>query len=135
MNTKLNFKQTITAGAIAAGVSIVINAILFFTFHAMGIITDDIEVQPGQSMTIIPVIISSTLPSLIGASIFFLFEKYGKNGFKTFSIVSIVLLCLSFANPFFGIPNITFTYGLGLSVMHVVVALSLLFFLRRAKNQ
>ncbi|MFN5148618.1 MAG: DUF6069 family protein, partial [Flavobacteriia bacterium] len=53
---------------------------------------------------------------------------------KIFSIISIVLLILSFANPFMGIPNVTIGYGIVLNVMHVVVAFSLLFFLKRAKK-
>ncbi|MBI3235805.1 MAG: hypothetical protein HYZ42_17505, partial [Bacteroidetes bacterium] len=48
MSTKLNFKQIITAGAIASGASLIINAILFFIFHALAIITDDIVLQPNQ---------------------------------------------------------------------------------------
>jgi hypothetical protein len=134
MNTKLNFKQIITAGVMAAGASLVINAILFFIFKAAGVITDDIFVQPNQPLTIVPVIISSILPSLVGACIFFLFEKYSKNGFKVFSIVALVLMVLSFVNPFMGIPGITVAYGIVLDVMHVVVALALLYFIKRAKK-
>ena len=134
MNTKLSFKQIITAGAIAAGFSMAINAILFFIFHGSGVLSDSIFIQPGQPMTIVPVLLSSIIPSLIGASIFFLFEKYSTNGFKVFSILSIVLLLLSFANPFMAIPNVTVAYGVVLNAMHVVVALSLLYFIKRAKN-
>ena len=134
MNTKLSFKQIITSGAIAAVCSMIINALLFFTFHGTGVLSDSILIQPGQPLTVVPIIMASIVPSLIGASIFFLFEKYSANGFKIFSIISIVLLLLSFANPFMGIPNVTIGYGIVLNVMHVVVALSLLFFLKRAKK-
>jgi drug/metabolite transporter (DMT)-like permease len=134
MNTKLTFKQIITAGALAAGAAVLINSILFFLFHSIGFITDDIMIQPNQPLTIVPIIISSLLPSLIGACIFFLFEKYSNKGLKIFNIVAIVLLILSFGNPFFGIPNVTVPYGIALNVMHVVVAFSLLYFLKRAKN-
>jgi hypothetical protein len=134
MNTKLSFKQIIIAGAIAAGVAVVINAILFFIFHAAGVLTDDIMVQPNQPLNVVAIIMSSIIPTLIGACIFFLFEKFGKNGFKTFSIVAIILLVLSFGNPFFGIPNVTIAYGVVLDIMHIVVALSLLYFIKRAKK-
>lgn len=134
MNTKLNFKQIITAGAMAAGVSVIINSILFFVLKAAGIFTDDIFIQPNQPLTIMPIILSSVMPSLVGASIFFLFEKYSNNGFKIFSIVSIVLMVLSFVNPFMGIPGVTIAYGVALDLMHVVVALSLLYFIKKAKN-
>lgn len=134
MNTKLTFKQSILAGLTAAGVAVVINAILFFILHAAGIITDDIFIQPNQPMTIVPIIMSSIIPTLIGSMVFFLFEKYSSNGFKIFSIVAIVLLVLSFMNPFMGIPNVTIGYGIALNVMHVVVAASLLYFIRKAKQ-
>ncbi len=134
MNTKLNFKQIITAGAMAAGVSVVINAILFYVFKAAGVFTDDIFIQPNQPLTIVPIILSSVMPSIVGACIFFLFEKFSNNGFKIFSIVSIVLMVLSFVNPFVGIKDVTIAYGVVLDVMHVVVAMSLLYFIKRAKN-
>lgn len=135
MNTKLSFKQVITAGAIAAGFSMAINALLFFIFQGAGILTDTIFIQPGQPLTVIPVIAASVIPSLIGACVFFLFEKFSSNSFKIFTVVSIVLLILSFANPFVGIPNVTVPYGIVLNIMHVVVAFSLLFFLSKAKRK
>jgi len=134
MTTKLNFKQIIIAGAIAATVAVLINAILFFIFQAVNIITNDIMVQPNQPLTLVAVIISSIIPTLIGSCVFFLFEKFGKNGFKTFSIVAIILLVLSLGNPFFMIPNVTIGYGISLDIMHVVVAVSLLYFIKRAKK-
>ena len=134
MNTKLSFKQIIIAGVIAAGVAAVTNAILFFIFHSAGVLTDDIMVQPNQPLNIVAIIMASIIPSLIGACIFFLFEKFGKNGLKIFSMVAIILLVLSFGNPFFGIPNVTIAYCIVLDIMHIVVALSLLYFIRRAKK-
>ncbi len=134
MNTKLNYKQIITAGAMAAGVSVILNAILYFIFRGAGVFTDALFIQPNQPLTIVPIIISSILPSLVGASVFFLFEKYMNNGFKVFSIVALVLMVLSFANPFMGIPGISVAAGIALNVMHVVVALSLLYFIKRAKQ-
>ena len=134
MNTKLNFKQIITAGAVAAGISVVINAILFFAFHSIGVITDNVFVQPNQPLTVVPVIISSIFPTLIGTLVFFLFEKYTANGFKIFSIVAGTLVVLSFSSPFTAVQGMPISYGIVLNVMHVVVASSLLFFINRAKK-
>ena len=133
MKQKLDFKQSLSAGLTAAGVSVLINVILFYIFHAMGVITDSIFIQPNQPLTVVPVIISSILPSLVGASVFFLFEKYTDNGFKIFSIVAIVLMLLSLASPFLSVPNMPIGYAIVLDVMHVVVALSLLFFIKKRK--
>jgi hypothetical protein len=134
MNTTLNFKQIITAGAMAAGTSVVINAILFFIFHALGIISDTVFVQPNQALTIVPVIMSSILPTLIGACVFFAFEKLTNNGYKIFSILSIVLVLLSLSSPFMAVPDMPIGYGVVLDVMHLVVAFSLLYFIKRAKH-
>ena len=133
MKQKLDFKQSLSAGLTAAGVSVLINVVLFYIFHAMGVITDSIFIQPNQPLTVVPVIISSILPSLVGASVFFLFEKYMDNGFKIFSIVAIVLMLLSLASPFLSVPNMPIGYAIVLDVMHVVVALSLLFFIKKKK--
>ena len=135
MTTKLNFKQVISAAGIAAVASVVINAALFFIFQAVGVFTNDIMIQPNQPLTIVPIILSSVMPTIVGSLVFLLFEKFGKNGIKTFSIVAIILMVLSFANPFFGIPNITVAAAMALNVMHVVVAFSLLHFLRKAKSK
>lgn len=118
----------------AAAVSATINAILFFLFKAIGWITDDIFVQPNQPLTVMPVIISSVLPTLIGSIVFFLFEKFTKNGFKIFGILSIALMLLSLVTPFVGIPSVTIEYALALEPMHFVVALSLLYFISRSKK-
>jgi hypothetical protein len=132
MKTKLNFTQIIKAGLLAAITAAIINALLFFIFQAVGVFTDDIEIQPGQALSVLPVLISSIMPSIVGALVFFLIEKFSQNGYKIFGIVSIVLLILSFLNPFLMIPNVTVMYGIILNIMHVVVAGALLYFIKKA---
>jgi drug/metabolite transporter (DMT)-like permease len=134
MNTKLNFTQSIKAGAFAAITAAVINALLFFVFHSAGVLVDTIFIQPETPLTIVPVLFSSILPSLVASIVFFLFEKYSANGFKFFSIVAVVLLLLSFINPFVGIKDVTIGYAIVLNVMHVVVAAAVLYFINKAKK-
>lgn len=129
MQTKLNIQTSLKAGFMAAIVAAIINVILFFLFHALGIITDDIFVQPNQPLTFVPVIISSVIPTLIASLVFFLIEKFSNNGYKIFRLVAIILLFVSFVNPFMGIEGITIGYGIVLNVMHVVVVGSLLYFI------
>jgi hypothetical protein len=131
MTNKLSFKQSLLAGLWAAISASVINAILFFIYHAAGVITDAIFVQPGKPLSVINVIIFSIGPLLIASMVFFLFEKYTKKGFKIFTIVSIALLILSFFNPFMGIPGVPVAYALALCTMHVVAAVSLLYFIKK----
>ena len=132
MKTKLSFKQAFMPGLIAAGVATVVNAILFFIFKATGVIVDTIFIQPNQPLTIVPIFFSSIVPTLVATLVFFLLEKFTKNGFKIFRIISLVLMVLSFANPFMGIPNVTLGYALVLNIMHVVVVGSLIYFIGKA---
>ena len=80
----------------------------------------------------VPVLISSIMPTLIASLVFFLLEKYTTKGFKLFTIIAIVLGLLSFINPFMGIPNVTTGFSMALDLMHVVVVGALLFFINRA---
>ena len=132
MKTKLSFKQAFMAGLMAAGVATGLNALLFFIFKAQGVIVDTIFIQPNQPLTVVPIIISSILPSLIASLVFFLLEKFTKNGFKVFRIIALVLAVLSFINPFMGIPNVTVAYAVVLNLMHVVVAGAVLYFIGKA---
>jgi len=133
MSLKLSFSQSLVAGSKAAGASVIINVILFYIFHATGVITDNFFIKPNQPLTVVPVIISSILPSLLGAAVFFLFEKFTYNGFKLFSIVAIILMLLSLSSPFLAVQNMPVDYAIALDLMHVAVAFSLLFFIKRAK--
>lgn len=129
MTEKLKFNAIIMAGLKAGIVSIALNAILFYAFHAAGVLTDDIKIQEGQSLTIAPVIMSSLVPSLIGACVFFLFERFSNNGWRNFRILALILFVVTLANPFMGIPGVTIGFAAVLDLMHVVVAGSLMYFL------
>ncbi len=135
MITKLSFKKSITAGALAAVAAAAVNVLLFFVLKAAGVFVDTIFLQPNQPLTVLAVLIASIVPTLIASVVFFLIEKFTNNGFKIFTIVSVVLLLLSFMNPFMGIPNVTISFALGLNLMHVVVVLALLIFIGKAHKQ
>ncbi len=113
----------------------IINGILFFIFHALGVISDDIYPKPNEPMTIVPVILASIVPLIIGSLVFFLLERFTNNGAKIFTVVALILMVLSLYSPFTVIPGITTGYSLVLCVMHIVPALSLLYFIRRAKQR
>lgn len=131
MKNKVTFGSAVKAGLFAGLTATAINVILFFIFHAAGIISDTIFIQPGQPMTVVPIIISSLLPAIVASMVFFLFEKFTKNGYRIFMIVSIVLMLVTFINPFVGIPGVTTGYAIALDVMHVTVVVPLLFFISR----
>jgi hypothetical protein len=128
---KPSFKKIMTAALAAGSTAALINSVLFFLFRALGIITDDVFVQDNQPLTVIPVILSSLVPSLLAGVAYYFLSRYTRNGYRIFSIVALVLLLLSFANPFVGIRGITVTMGIALNVMHIVVVACLLYFFKR----
>lgn len=134
MKTKLNLKQSLFAGLLAGIAAAIINAVLFLVFHSAGLISDNIFPQPGQPLTIVPVVIASVFTLLIGSLVFYLFERFTVSGFKIFAVIALVLMVLSLASPFTMIPGVTLAYSLVLCLMHVAAALSLLYFIRRAKQ-
>lgn len=133
---KPSFKKAITAALLAGVTAALINAVLFFIFKAAGLIDNDVLIpQNNQPLGALPVLLSSLIPSLLAGLVWYLFERYTNNGFRYFSILAIVLLVLSFANPFLGIPGIPVAMALALNCMHIVVVLSLLYFFKRAKGE
>lgn len=122
-------------GVYAAVSAAIINGILFTIFHALGIITDDVFIQPNMPMTLFPIIFSSVLPTIIASIVYFLIDKYTSNGYKIFRAVAIILLFVSFVNPFMGIPGISIAYGVALNFMHVVVVACLLYFIQRSTKE
>jgi Family of unknown function (DUF6069) len=131
MTSKLSFKASLLAGLLAGGVAAAINAVLFFIFHAMSVIKDDVFVQPNQPLTVMPVLMSSIMPAIIGSILFFALEKFTNSGFKIFSYIAIPFLILSLVGPFTGIVGISTAYAVVLDVMHIVVAISVLYFINR----
>lgn len=133
MTNKLHFKQALKIGVLTASVSTLINVIIYSVAHASGILRDDVFVKPGTPLTIAPVILFSILPPIIGAIIFFLFEKYTKNGFRNFTIFGTIIFILMLIPPF-QIKDVPFNYALTLEIMHLVVFALLLYFIRRSKK-
>jgi hypothetical protein len=129
---KLTFKKIIVAGLWAGITAAIINVIVFFVFHSTGVITDTIFIKPNLPLNPLPVLIVSIAPSVIGSIVFFVLEKYTNNGFRYFSILAAVLLVASFFQPFKAIPGVTVGYALTLNFMHIVVAGSLFYFIKRS---
>lgn len=134
MTNRLTFKQAFMAGLFTAGAATLINTIIYFVAHASGILRDDVFVKPGTPLTIVPVILFSIIPPIIGAMIFFLFEKYTQKGLRNFAIFGAIVFILMLIPPF-KIKDVAFSYALTLELMHLIVFSVLLFFISRKKKQ
>lgn len=121
--TKIASKKLLTIAPLAGIGAAVVNAILFYIGKAAGWISDTILLSPAnEPMTVVPVIISSIIPTLLAAGVLALLNRFTASPLRIFNIIAAILLLLSFANPFVAIPNVTLMMGIWLNVMHVVVA-------------
>ncbi|MBL7997856.1 MAG: hypothetical protein JNL32_04365 [Candidatus Kapabacteria bacterium] len=132
----MTIRTALIAGATAAGLAAVINAVLYFALGAgMGFIPDTVLAGPPdnpQPITIVPVLMASIIPSLVGALACWLLLRFKPDGFGIFRIISIVLLLLSFLNPVFMIQGAPVAMIITLNLMHCVVAGALLWSLQRS---
>jgi hypothetical protein len=127
-NTKTSFGAIMKYTGFAIISSIIINTILFYVGKAAGAFPETV-LLPNQNtpLTIVPVIFSSTVPSLVAGLVMGLINRFAKNPKKIFMIISVILLVFSFVNPFM-IPNVTLAMAVTLNLMHVVVAGNLMYF-------
>ncbi len=124
-NSTLNPSFLLKAAPVAGLIAAVINTVLYFLGDAMGFMDQTVGTPSAdgiQPITLLPVIMSSIIPSIVAGLVFALLNRFTSNPFRIFGIISLVLVVLSFANPFMGIPGIPVGMGVLLNIMHVVVA-------------
>jgi hypothetical protein len=113
-------------GLAAAG----LNAGLFFAADSAGLFPATALIN-GAPLSVLPVIISSIIPTIVAAGVFALLGRFTQHPVRIFTILAIVLTILSFANPFLGIPGVTVPMAVVLNLMHVVVAGCVVYSFRR----
>lgn len=129
---KIVAKKLLWAAPLAGAIAAVINTVLFFIGTSSGLIDSSILI-PGANapLTVVPVIASSIIPSIVAGLVLAGLNYFLNKPWRVFTIVAGVLLVLTFANPFMGIPGIPLGMGIWLNVMHVMVAGSVLYCFNR----
>jgi hypothetical protein len=129
---KIVAKNLLWAAPLAGAIAAVINTVLFFIGSSTGLIDSSILI-PGANapLTVVPVIASSIIPSIIAGLVLAGLNYFLSKPWRVFTIIAAVLLVVTFANPFMGIPGIPLGMGIWLNVMHVVVAGSVLYCFNR----
>lgn len=129
---KIVAKNLLWAAPLAGAIAAVINSILYFIGTSTGLIDSSILI-PGANapLTVVPVIASSIIPSIVAGLVLAGLNYFLSKPWRVFIIIAGVLLVVTFANPFIGIPGISLGMGIWLNVMHVVVAGSVLYCFNR----
>lgn len=134
-SSKINSSGLLKAAPLAALTGVIINSVLYFIGNSAGIIDTTVGMPKPDggvdAITIVPVIMASIVPVVGAALLLALLNRFTANPLRIFGIVAIVLLLLSFTNPFMGIPNIPTGMALWLDMMHIVVAGSVWYFFSR----
>ena len=134
MKTELQLKPFLISILYAITAALVVNTILFILGQNMGFISTTLIIPNAGTPLILPMILmSSSMPVVVGSLIYFLLHKFTNSPKKIFNVVSIGFLIFSFYGPF-TIPEVPFSMAIMLNIMHVVVGCSTIFFLGSFKK-
>jgi hypothetical protein len=110
--------------ALGVAASVALNAVIFFAGKAAGFFPETVIIGGNGPLSIVPVLISSSMPLLIAAGVFWALARWTKSPKKIFTAIALTLLLVSFASPF-SIPEVPAGMIVGLNLMHIVAALSI----------
>jgi hypothetical protein len=98
------------------------NVVIYLIVSAAGAIPETVLV-PGvnQPITVPPVILNSFVPAILAGVLLALLNRFTRRPIRLFRIIAVVVLLLSFLNPF-TIPGAPMAMILALNFMHVVAA-------------
>jgi hypothetical protein len=112
------------AALLTIGLATLLNVGLFFVFSAIGMITTSVEIPTfvgPQPLTPIMVATNTVVQMLVGVLVLAAIIRFRPSkAERTWQVVAGVVLMLSFAMPFTGIPGAPLGYSLALDAMHVV---------------
>ena len=133
--TSVNNRKLLTVVPMAGLIAAVINAALFYIGTATGAIPNNVIIpNAGQPLTIVPVLVASFLPVIVGGLLLALLNRFTRQPFRIFTIISIIVLALSFFSPF-SIPGAPIGMIVILELMHVVVVAVVLITFNQLTNR
>ncbi|MFN5629802.1 MAG: DUF6069 family protein [Bacteroidota bacterium] len=133
MNSESLLSKLFKASLPAILFSILLNTGLYFMGTSTGWLNPNyILPNASAALTIMPVLLASVLPLLIGVLLFLVLAKLLKNPAKIFWVICILFLAVSMAGPF-TLEGADISYKLILCLMHITPAVSLPYFLGKIK--
>jgi hypothetical protein len=115
------------AALLTIGLATLLNVGLFLVFSALGPITPAVEIPTfggPQPLNTVMVASMTVLQMLLGALVLAaIIRLRPSNAERTWQFVAGLVLLLSLAMPFMGIPGVSLGYGLALDAMHVVAGM------------
>ena len=129
MNSESLLFQLFKSSLPAILLSVLMNTGLYYMGTSTGWLNPNyIPPNASAALTIVPVLLASVLPLLIGVLLFLVLAKLLKNPAKIFWVVCILFLAVSMAGPF-TLEGAEVMYKIILCLMHITPAVSLPYFL------
>ncbi|MBI1298091.1 hypothetical protein GC175_24415 [bacterium] len=125
------FASVARAAGIGIGVAIAINVVLYFIATSAGWLPA--LTSMGTEITLLPVLLFSIGPSIIGALIYFALTRFVKpvaRANHTFAIIASIALIVMAATPL-GLAAPQFGNVMILEIMHLAVGLPVMYFLTK----
>src|SRR6266567_1339874 len=118
------FSKLPRAALLTIGLATLINLGLFFVFTAAGLITESVLIpSPSGARPLIAfdVVIATVLGMLVAVLVFAAIIRFrGARAERTWQVVAVIVLVLSFFAPITSIPGAPLRYALALLPMHIV---------------
>lgn len=118
---RISYRKLLVATLVAAVVAAAGSAVLYLIGAAAGLLTPDVILPSGGPMSVVEPIFSSVVGTVGAAIALAIIARFARRPIRTFRIVAVIVLVLSFAMPL-GIAGAPLTYLAVLALMHVWVA-------------
>jgi hypothetical protein len=132
MTNRPSLRALLTAGGVAAIVSVAVNAALFWLTNALGAWSTQVTNPMGDPIELPAVVFLSFAPPLVGAALAWVLIRWVPRGRAVFVAISLVVLAV------FALPPLQLGAPVGMVVvlqaMHVVVAAATLVLVLRAAS-
>jgi hypothetical protein len=130
----MNIQNIILRGLRGIGIAIAANVALYYIFSASGVFPEDFIIpQANGPLPVTAVIFATLMPLVIATLLYALLVRFTRRPNRIFLIISIIVLLWSFYPPF-QIPNVPFSMAIGLNVLHLVAAASMVWSLTQPAN-
>ena len=118
---RVAYGRLLWVGPLAGVAAATVNALIHFGALALGAIPEGFVVSGRMPVALIPVVVSSFVPALLGAALLAILGRFAGRPIRTFRIVAGVAVVSSFATPI-TLPGAPVAMISALMVMHVAAA-------------
>ena len=118
---RVAYGRLLWVGPLAGMAAAAVNVLVYFGASALGAIPEGFVVSGRTPVTLVPVVISSFVPAVLGAGLLALLGRFAGRPVRTFRIIAGVAVLSSFATPI-TLPGAPVAMMAALILMHVVAA-------------